>query len=460
MHLGHRWKVGAVLASLVVTAACSGGGSATPSAGSSPSGSPAAREEKPKAAPTWIGTDGQEIRIGERRYVSPCQVLTPRDASVAVGGFSGRDNIEEEYVDSSKPKDGRAYPTRCEYLLVRGLLDVWTLSVEAEQVADRPKPSEALLVDDFVAAREELEPVVARLEQVVTADPGRQLVAQMRASLELLPDELDVPVTEEQVASLVLPDRWATSGVVVRQGDTEWTVEYRGGDAYGFEKLTDDDLRERADVLARAVESVRAHLADPELSQEPAPTYLTTTTHRGPSPVLEPCAILTDEAFGKILHGTPNVTVERASAAVDLEASPRGVDGITILPWNSCKRTHDSGIGPLDESKQTSIEISVSYAADLAELKRDGRLESKFAHRKLRTRADWARVSLVLGSLSYVFRVGPYFVILDVSRLDREAGIGDIDTVDGSKRDHVRAINVLSDALRAAIDRSTTLLAD
>lgn len=462
MHLGHGVKAVAVLAALIVTAACSDGGGAKPSGDPAPSGSAAATGAadgpEPDAVPTWVGTGGQEIRLGPRRYVSPCQVLTAADVEHVVGGFTPRDHVVEDYVDTSKPADGRTYQTRCEYVLAPGVF-ARQLKVEADQIAARPRADDPAFSWHFVDKRQ-LKPVIARLERVITADPARELVARMRASLRLLPGGPGGTLTDEQAETLVLPDLGTASGVRVVHDGTFWDVVLIAGNVYDFEDLTDDDLRARFDLLTAAVERVEEHLADPALSQEPGPTYLTPATHRGSTPVLDACAVLTDAAYRKILHGTPNLTVKRTSTPYDIQGSPLARDGKVMLPQNGCARSYDDEVDPLGESRTTTIDISISYAADVRELRRNGYLKNLPGSRALRTRADRARLSLVLGSPSFTFRVGPYWVFLTMDRLESDAGIGDIDTVQGTVRDHVRAINVLSDALRAAVDRSTTLLAD
>ncbi|WGX97253.1 hypothetical protein [Nocardioides sp. L-11A] len=458
MILGNRGRVVLAAAALLATTACSGGGTPQRPAASEEPTATASAPAEPAAAPTWIGTGGQEILIGQRRYVSPCQVLTPRDASVALGGLAPRSYVVEEMLDSSRPARERPYSTRCAYQLrepVRGLDEI---GIAAEQSGEQPEEPDDVLARQLLD-RDQLVAMVTRLEQVVTADPARALVARMRASVDLLPVDRGIRLSAEQVDSLVLPIGSPVYGVLLPRSGTAWTLEVQRVLEYGFDDLPDDQLRSLTDILAPAVDRVTARLEDPQLSQEPLPTYLTDVTRRGSTAVLEPCAVLTDEVFEQILHGRANSTVERTSTRIDIAGSPREAGGGTTLPANGCKRTHDTG-GTF-QGADTSIDITISYAADPAEARRmltaSGYLPVERPSSKRRTRADWAIEHFAVGTLTYLFRVGPYVVQVDLRRLDRG---GDIESIQGTRSDHLRAIDVLADALRAAIDRSTGLLQD
>lgn len=440
--------VGVVLA---LTAACSGGDDTKEPQG-------------PEPAPTWLSVD-EEIVLGERRYVSPCQVLTLDDVTDIVGELVPRAGIVEEYVDESQPADDTDFTTRCHYFLY-GATGVSDIMLSVEQPTEAPR---ALDTRDLVGGGlERTEARVARIEQVVAAEgPARELATQMRASVDIVAQRIEIgldaeDLPEDEAAALVVPGNVPEFSVKLPHEDLVWDISIAFGDHEGiFDNLTDDQVRELMDVTAGVVERARAHLADDALSQEPAPTYLGQERARADTAIVEPCSVLSQEVFEQIVGHRPNGVIERWSAPYDLAGTPRAVTGGIILPSNSCRRQYNSSPGAFDASTTTAVDISISYGADedenITSLTDGDVLPLGPDDTELETDADRAFETTFLDSQQYRFLVGTYSLNVRVTRTEKEAGFGDIETYDGSRDDHVKAINALVPSLRAAIEHAATL---
>lgn len=392
----------------------------------------------------WLEPE-QELVLGDQRYVSACQALSLDDVRELYGEPATGTLISESFLDRSFGVD--------EYRSDDAITNCWyrdIVKLDAEQPADGSTLGEFGLSAVLQSYRDDEQPGKVRLyRKAATADGDPELVAFVDGLAQVAKARVRYSRTYRDKELRGLPD-------------LEEVVQPIGSEAYAFRFFVDDviydlvdqsgadaaDLRQELDgSIARrlrtamaAIARIRERVADPELSQSPAPTVARPSDTVGRTRILEPCAVLSRKVFRQITGLQDNQVVER----VNIPLIP---PGSAIEPEqgdeNSCRRHHirDKTYGDFT----TSISLEIGYWGSAKKAARALR-QGGFDGRRLDTDADLFLVGddgpfEELGIVLHTALVGPYWLSIDYSTLDRSSAFSDGTSAYASDREYAAAVN-------------------
>lgn|GEM_PF-3157374 len=394
----------------------------------------------------WLEPE-QELVLGDQRYVSACQALSLDDVRELYGEPAPGTLISESFLDRSFGVG--------EYRSDDAVTDCWyrdIVRLDAEQPADGSIVGELGLGDVLQSYRDDEQPGKVRLyRKAATASGDPELVdfvdglaqvakARVRYSKTYREKELrglpDVDEVVQPIGSEAYAFRFVVDNVIYE------LVDQSGEDAADLRQELDGSIVRRLRTAMAAIARIRERVADPELSQSPAPTVARPSDTVGRTRILEPCAVLSRKVFRQITGLQDDQVVER----VNIPLIP---PGSAIEPEqgasNSCRRHHirDKTYGDVT----TSIRLEIDYWGSANKAARALR-KGGFEGRRLDTEADLFIVGddgpfSGLGIVLHTALLGPYWISLDYSTLDRGGAFSDGSSAYASDRDYVRALNAV-----------------
>jgi hypothetical protein len=391
-----------------------------------------------------------EIKIGDNRYESTCQVLPV--STVIEAMYDGKPPanfaVGEEYYDGSPAQVQFTKPqTQCQYG------DAVNLSAEHYyEAADTKILASAI----YSRGDEYIESKVAAYKKAVESSGDESLksfVAQIESSSQTF-----LKYKDEY-------SRKATADL-----DTSTLIIPIGTNAVEFNLFADNIIYQltlpsklRASAIAEApaeqlltqlkqakklTDAIRENSNNPKLSQSPAPTVLGDRAKLGDTYILEPCAVLSPQIMQSITGANQANLIERRSVVYDLSEPVTARSGYAVFPSNDCTRNVSLPQG--DKTVKTIVKLDIEHAPDAAAL--DKKLtDAKFTaldadDTKLQTAADFA-AEYVVGSVQpfYQFRTGNYWMYLTISTIEPVSGVQG----QGTREQHIAAINLLVESIKA-----------
>jgi hypothetical protein len=388
-------------------------------------------------------TPSTELKVGTHRYVSPCQVLPLASAAKIFGKATPATKASEESLAVSIPTTAETYVARteCSYSLSSGVV-----KLNADQYVDASELKDVSSV--FNGTSEEIKAEVDGLKQKAGGDSDAQaLVKTLDTSLlkfDKYQDEFDDDVlAKANFDGMILPD--FLGDMLMIQGNVVYQIDA----GKPFDKLTSADIGN----LGQAFEAIQKNASNSQLDQSPIATILGNTDHIGATKIIEPCVILDGAMFKAISGVDENGLVSRVTLPVD--ANRDLIDQQVhkrVIFSNSCQRTHDAD--PTDSGVQLqlnhakTVEYAIQYVKDFNDDTAAAPPEA------LQTNADEAFVfhsslqSAGETGDTYLFRVGPYVAVLDIST--KTSTGGDSTFADAGRDQYTQAINLLVDRLKQA----------
>jgi hypothetical protein len=378
-------------------------------------------------------TPASEIKVGTHRYVSPCQALTLSAAAGIFGKADASTRVTEDSLAVSIPASEEHYVanTQCRYKLAGT-----TVTVTAEQHVDGSDMKD--LGNLFTGGSDEIS-TAKTLENKATASDNadaRRLADKLEKSIATYNkynDEFD----EDKLAKLnfdgvILPDLFGDLKMI--QGNVLYGVSTGGrGDS-----LTADDLAK----YGKAFETIARNAKNTHLDQSPVPTILGNKDKIGSTKILEPCVILDGGTFKTIAGNDENDTVSRITLPID--ANRDIVDkqvNKRVLFSNECERNYNGD--PINTAVKLQLyqAKTTEYAQQFVKDFNDD--TDAQPPNALQTSADEAYIfynSVDTATNSYLFRVGPYVGLVDISSLTS----GDESVSSASQDQYINAINLFT----------------
>jgi len=411
----------------------------------------------------WLAPS-EKLRVGKNPYVSPCQMLTIDDVEEIYGELQPETVVSEEFLDFSVADRSdlpTPYETSCsytdqltlhvqQYTYRKGLRD-GGLATEAYSLGTDPADLKRKLRSYRAAVKGSDDELVRSFVENLT-ETARAYLAYQRAYDR---DEL----ADLDLDGLVLPVGYQAFEFNFFHDNVAFRlVDETGGEASSLAATSDDLVLQRLTEAAAAVQRIRDHLADPRLSQSPAPTILGDTDRIGRTLVLEPCAVLSPAVFRSITGRRTNQVARRYSLPID--PTSRGRPG-EFSGYNNCERTgQQGGLRAGSPHTDMSVRVEIDYAPSKKEFRAALRggdfLPLDRDDTRLRTRAEWAAEFRVAGFEDpyYAFIVGNYFVLVSITTLDSEGTVtGDIVQGQADRGAHVAAINTVLRSLEKHLER-------
>lgn len=382
--------------------------------------------------PDYLKPDS-EIKVGDSRYVSPCQVLTKDDVAKIFGEMGQDSYVSEEYLDSSVPAARIPYQTMCRY-------DPY-ITIEAEQYSDINQVKD-LRSSVSSLGTEKLGDKLRFFEEAAAGTNDSKMkdfVTRLKSSSEKYQYQQTHNLLEGELAATnsdgaVVPSGQGLFSFTLLQNNIAYEIEYDTGKTAKEEfQLSSGEIARQLDKIRQVVETIRDHAQDKNLSQSPAPTILGGADKNGETKILEPCAVLSKALFQQATGKDQEGIVKRVSVPADVTRARFGSqDNVQIFPANACERQNDTS--------NTSVRLELQYGDSLEAVQKkldDGfKLGPKDV--ALQTNAEWAAAITAIPNDPpyYMFRVGTYLGIVAVDN-----------DVPASREAHVQAINLIVDSL-------------
>ncbi len=258
-----------------------------------------------------------------------------------------------------------------------------------------------------------------------------------------------------------------TDGLLVPGDDAFWL--YHGNGVYVFKfalqsrghKLSQSEIVTELSRLMHVVDTAEANLANKNLSQSPAPTFLGKSNKVGQTYVLEPCTVLSPAVFSKIAGHEQNDFTFRTSVFYDLTKDHFKDDKSVIIPSNNCERRYERYNDPAADPT-TSTNVSIPFYLQYFKSARAAQdyLTKNFplspGDTQLQTKADWAAEQFYPGDSTtryYPFRVGPYVGRVSINTLVSASNDLDAPISQGQagREQYISAINELVTSLKAQL---------
>ncbi|NYG58985.1 hypothetical protein BJ980_001908 [Nocardioides daedukensis] len=362
----------------------------------------------------------QELKVAGERYVSVCRLLPRGKIEQIFGNLPPRSQVYEEYYDASLPdKRSRGYGSARTSCDAYG--SPWYLSIRLEQ-----------RLEPYADVRElisELPYETSDVEKMMTAYRAADLSDKPAATglLAELEDNFAIyqaggrGSTLDDLKSMVLPE-WedyseGSRKFIILEGNKKVVMSYDNDNS-----VDDADFLEKAAV---AIATIRTNLADPNLSQSPAPTY-DEEPKVGSTPIVEPCAVLDKAAFKATFGLDPNGEVNRDHLPPRYGAykAQRGAAIETVR--NGCSRGY-SASALSDTYTKTKFEkkygdegtirfrVTINHGESEAEAKKHFSYFTGAGAKPLKTKADQAMLTRDRDYSNVYFRSGAYVINVRIS---------------------------------------------
>jgi len=391
-------------------------------------------------------TPTSELKVGNARYISPCQALTLSDVTRIYSTTNDSSYVNEDALAVSVPVSDHEsrYDTGCTYHLAHA-----TVTLRADQYSD-PKVGKRVSTlfldysDKYQGTIDGMKKAVAgsstqdAKDLVTTIEKSYAKYSQFKSQYD------DEALAKQNFDGMVLPDLLG-EGVQMLQGNTLYTL------SYGSKDIKDPRTSPAAlDKLARGLKLVTKNIKNPHLDQSPINPILGSSNRIGTTKVLEPCAVLTTDMFKSLTGTDENGLMRRATLPYNIMKS-RFDDKVhkTIVMSNDCERNRDDDSGTTAVSNN-KVELQLYQAANEAQAKQyviDYADDPSAPPTPLQTDADEANVygnSLQSDNLLYLFRVGPYIGLLSIETSGSQSLADDVHFNYASQDQYVQAINALT----------------
>lgn len=409
------------------------------------------KQEQTPAKPTFTNylKPTSEIKVGQNRYVSTCQLLKIDDVAKIFGGVEDDTYISEQYYDTSvvpmKSYD-RDITTNCRYDLGErkvaleaeqsfGELDTSDLQIILYSLGDDTMEEKIKLYERATAdtSNSGLKTFVANLKKSV-ATFGSQRTSTAPENVDT--DMLVVPVDRGLFSFNIIEDN------VVYKLDYE--IEDRPKDEFA---LSDQEIKENLTKSYEALTLIKQRAADNTLDQSPAPTILGDTENVGNTKVIEPCALLTSQLYQSVVGSPANEEIGRTSVyynTVKERVAPG--DGLPLSPSSSCERNGRAG----DTSSVIRFNMRHTRSADVLQAALDMGYKFDGNDKKLQTNADWAGYFNADKPRAEIcaFRVGPYSMTVSILHTTSAGLFDSVRQATGTEQQCVQLINSISDSVK------------
>jgi hypothetical protein len=410
----------------------------------------------------WLKPNS-ELKVGNNRYVSTCQVITPADVKEIFGLITAETNVTEEYLDTSVAADDknayRSYKTSCGYYPL--------VEIDANQYTEEDRVTN-LANSMRLADPKQLEKAVSDYEIAANAADSanaKKIILKMKESLDLYKKNYkptyNSTLTTDQTNGIILPSDPKRYEFIMLYDNVQYTFKVGGAVLAADRKpLSDPASAEILEQLEKLYERSIDHLRDTSLSQSPAPTIIDGDTEKhGANQILDACSVLSKELFANVTKTKPEETVKRTSVEPDVKAKKYATakPEEPIYPVNMCDRT--SKTDTLSDEASHSISIYLhsgdTHDAAIKKLKLGGLLPLKKPYSKVKTDAELAiKVSSGENDDTYLIAEGPYLIRLSY-RIDKNSGgIGDYDFGTASDKKYIETINALVKSLKSDIKQT------
>ncbi len=389
-------------------------------------------EERPETAPTERPAEGfrdwlapsSNIKVGRFRYVSACHLLDDDLVLATMGDYRTASNwIEESFYgnDPKRPYATQEWSIRTSCAWNDGLADDRSLVLELSQGAEDDAATNRDHLVDLGHDADEFPELMQRwedanLSQVEDSTQAEELLEELQDGVDAVTKaERRFDTKGDALASIVVPAEglYGTNFAFV---GTDGNVRFRL-EAYNWEttggSTADGDLLAAAATL---IATIRERLADPGLSQSPAPTVRGYSDVLEETPILEPCAAFDRGVFESSTGLPQTAPVERRTPPFDLTVRD---EHDRFEPTAACTRSYSAGLRPdrrlEDEAAELgptgSLELTLRMVYFASDEEADDHYAEVARGRHLETAADDAQVKG--GTATVVGRVGPYVLTLE-----------------------------------------------
>lgn len=384
-------------------------------------------------------TPASEIKVGNTRYVSPCQVLPFAKVTEIFGQAAESAYVIEDSLGASVPANSEenVMRTYCNYNLAKSL----SIKVSADQYTDSAELKRVSSV--FLVKSDRVQAILNTARQHAgNNQDAKDLLNAVQSSLNTY--KTYESVYDKDTLSKVDPDGmilppFASDGVQVILGN----VSYRLDTSIRLDKASAEQLAQ----FKQALDVIRSNAANPRLDQSPINTIIGSTDHIGDTKILEPCALLSGNIFQTITSVESNDLVGRVT--LPLNSNRDIIDnsvGKRVIFSNSCERKHEGG--DIDVSfrlklnQAKSVEFAKQYVKDYDD-------DPSIVPTAVTTGADEAYLfpnSRDPLSPAYLFRVGPYVAVINFESTD-STGSG-LKFLPATQKQYIEAVNILTQEIK------------
>lgn len=422
----------------------------------------------------WL-KPSEELRVGDFRYVSACQLL-PEDAFTKIfGKLSTTSTISETYIDQNLPNPrNEAYsPPDTDCVYDGGQ----RIRIEVQHMMEKDKLNDSRYSSALPSDQDKMNESIKRFEGVKgvsSNSDAKAFLEHLKASsvkykkYDSARGDFTKTASETILNGVTVPDRkgiedFAFVGI---HKNLVITISHNVGerardDEAGF---SDGELVKELAMMGRAFAEVRKNANNDTLSQSPAPTVRGSSDKLGTTKLLEACKVLDDTAFETVTGIKPNDEVERRGLPLDPSIEQKASNGSILLPSSECARGYRAGALP--DEYQLSVQeerygrsgylvfrfdINHANSVKQAEAQWAKYLEGFKTKRMIESSADgaffWGSGDHVGGA---IFKVGPYIASVSFTAAHSVGSFSDINDLYMDEASHVAAINQLTTNIRTA----------
>lgn len=385
------------------------------------------------------------LQVGDQRYVSPCQVLTPKLVDEATDGFDDDTYVQENTYDTSRGFNEQSQSLTCNYF---GLNDfAYAESTRLDVVYNATKTSFAAPV----AVEIIYNPRFDVLKNAANTPESRELIKKIEASVKTVKDVTYRYQDIQNSDDLVLYDD-LSGELWFPVGSTEYRLTF-GNKLRTTSQANLADLSENLDTAASLLKEVQKNARNTSLSQTPINTLLGNRDKIGSTTILEPCRLLSADMAVKITGAQADQSIVTRQTLPyrpfvnEEETKLEDYD----LPTSECLRNYTTryeqaqGVGRASSTnKKVMLELSFAPSSVFA----DNWVKANYPDDPtLQTDAEWAAAIPVNnnpGRFNYRFRVGPY--LANAYILNQESN--PIRDTYGNTEEHIKLINDIVAAIK------------
>ncbi len=422
----------------------------------------------------WL-KPSEELKVGDFRYVSACQLL-PEDAVTKIfGKLSARSTVSETYIDQNLPNPrNEAYSpptTDCAYDGGQ------RIRIEVDQVTEKDDLNDSRYSFKLPSNQDKISESMKRFESakgVSSNSDAKAFLEHLKASsakykaYDSARSDFSKASSEVMLSGITVPDRKGIDdfSFIGIHKNLVITISHTLGertrdDGAGF---SDSELVKELAMMGRAFAEVRKNADNDTLSQSPAPTVRGTSDKLGTTKLLEACKVLDDAAFETVTGIKPNDEVERRGLPLSPSTEQKAANGSLLLPSSECARGYRAGALP--DEYQLSVQeerygrsgylvlrfdINHANSTKQAEAQWAKYLEGFKTKRMIESSADgaffWGSEDHVGGA---IFKVGPYIASVSFTAAHSAGSFSEINDLDMDEATHIAAINRLAANIRAA----------
>lgn len=382
----------------------------------------------------WLAPQ-KEIKVGQYRYVSPCQVFTLDDAK-NFNGLAEDTFVSEDYADTDFAGDAtnKSLQTSCRYNIKNDTYR--SITIDAEQYIDI---NDAKKLSRTVLERpEELQQSVDALASVSQGnESAKKLHQRLKESASKYKEYYNFEFDPQKLSQI------SVDGIVLPGNGKKFFV-FKDNIAYTVTLETEDvnkDIDSAAfEDYAQAIEIIEKNASNTSLDQSPVATILGDSDKVASTKIMEPCSILTGSIYQQLAGGPHVGIVERITVTKDAEKISSRTDANLVA--NFCERSRRVQEG--GQNITTRIGLTLRYArTEEAAL---NWLKGGEGTTPLQTTADQSYIlnpRFASEPPVFYFRVGKYIGNVSFEETRSTTLSAPIATTDVSNERYVQAINLL-----------------